>query len=121
MRTSCAQIDPFPPWQVDGEPQLKEGQYFSRSSCNVEIYKLNGICTNHDLKKKKEKRKKKTTVLWYTHTLHYAICVVIGGLLQLCIVQQIIDISLVNYSFLFGTYSIAYKYTDVYSSWSGKD
>lgn len=38
MRTSCAQNGPFVPWQVDDEPQLREGQYFSRASCNVEIY-----------------------------------------------------------------------------------
>jgi hypothetical protein len=43
MRTSCAQNDPFPPWQFDDEPQLNDGQYFSRASSNVEIYELNAF------------------------------------------------------------------------------
>lgn len=39
--TSWPQNDPFPPWQFDGEPQLKDGQYFCRPSSRVEIYKSN--------------------------------------------------------------------------------
>ena len=38
MTTSCSQNEPFPPWHVDGEPQLNDGQYFSKASFNVDTY-----------------------------------------------------------------------------------
>lgn len=38
--TSWAQNDPFAPWQVDGELQLKDGQYFFRGSSKVRICKI---------------------------------------------------------------------------------
>ena len=35
--TSCAQKDPLCPWHVEGDPQLRDGQYSSSAFRNVEI------------------------------------------------------------------------------------